>query len=126
LYILHFTVHENAIFDWEKNISNEVSAQLVNFRNEKKFFMAYYLIFSITYYHIFKGLSIGKRVNCKVDPITIWYQAPWRQNVIHDLYEVYNYFMYAFKKLVFRENTSILSLEASAFLDTKGILEKNG
>jgi hypothetical protein len=32
--------------------------------------------------------------------------------------------MYAFKKLLFGENTSILSLEASAFLDRKGILEK--
>jgi hypothetical protein len=124
LYILHFTVHENAIFDWEKIISNEVSAQLVNFKSEKKFYMASYLIFSITYCHIFKILSIGKRVNCKVDPVTMWYQALWRQKVIHYFYEVYNDFMSAFKKLLFRENTSRLSLEASAFLDTKGILEK--
>jgi hypothetical protein len=124
LYILHFTVHENAIFDWEKIISNEVSAQLVNFKSEKKFYMGSYLIFAITYCHIFKILSIGKRVNCKVDPVTMSYQALWRQKVIHYLYEFYNDFVSAFKKLLFRENTSRLSLEASAFLDTKGILEK--
>jgi hypothetical protein len=106
LYILHFIVHENAIFDWEKIISNEVSAQLVNFKSEKKFYMASYLIFSITYCHIFKSLSIGKRVNCKVDPVTMWYQALWRQKVIHYFYEVYNDFVSAFKKLLFRENTS--------------------
>jgi hypothetical protein len=67
LYILHFIVHENGIFDWEKIISNEVSKQLVNFKSEKNFYMASYLIFGITYCHIFKSLSIKKRVNCKVD-----------------------------------------------------------
>jgi len=73
LYILHFTVHENFVFDGEKIISNEVSAQLMNFKSEKKFYMASYLISSITYCHIFKGLSIGKRINSKVDHVTMWY-----------------------------------------------------
>jgi hypothetical protein len=83
LYILHFTIHENVVFDWAKIISNEISSQLLNFKNEKNLYMASYLIFSITYYHIFKGLSIGKRVNSKVDPMTMSYEALWRQKIIH-------------------------------------------
>jgi hypothetical protein len=124
LYILHFTIHENVIFDWEKIIYDEVSTQLINFKSQKKFYMGSYLIFFITYYHIFKGLSVGKRVNSKVDPMTMWYQALWRQKVIHYFYEIYNYFVFAFKKFISRENTSRLSLEASYFLYTNGILEK--
>jgi hypothetical protein len=96
----------------------------VNFKSEKKFYMASYLIFYITYCHIFKGLSIGKMENCKVILVTMWYQSLWRQKVIHYVYEVYNDFMFAFKKLVFKENTSRLSLKAFDFLYTKGILGK--
>jgi hypothetical protein len=81
LYILYFTIHEEAIFDWGKIISSEISTQLSNFKSEKKFYMASYLIFSITYCHVFKGLSIDKRVNCKIDPVTMWYQGLWRQKV---------------------------------------------
>jgi hypothetical protein len=65
LYILYFTFHEQAIFDRGKIISTEIYSQLSNFKDTKKFYMASYLIFSITYCHIFKGLNIGKRVNCK-------------------------------------------------------------
>jgi hypothetical protein len=60
LYILYFTVHEQAIFDWAKIISGEISSQLSNFKKNKRFYMSSYLIFSITYCHVFKGLSIGK------------------------------------------------------------------
>jgi hypothetical protein len=68
LYILYFIVHEEAIFDWGKIISVEISSQLSKFKKENKFYMASYLIFSITYFHVFKGLTIGKRVDCKIDP----------------------------------------------------------
>jgi hypothetical protein len=124
LYILHFIVHEDVFFDWEKIISNEVSTQLINFKNEKKFYMAYYLIFSITYCHIFKGLSIEKRVNFKVDPVTMRCQSPWRQKLVHHFYEVYNDSLFVFKKFLFREDNSRFSLEESSFLNTKGVLEK--
>jgi hypothetical protein len=124
LYILHFTVHENTIFDWAKIISNEITAQLTNFKTEKKFYMSSYLVFSITYCHTFKGLNIARRVKVKVDPVTMWYQDLWRQKVGHHFYEVYNDFVSKFKKLLFGEDTSRLSLEASTFLKGKGILEK--
>jgi hypothetical protein len=60
LYILHFTVHEQEIFDWAKIISGEISSQLSNFEKNKRFYMSSYLIFSITYCHVFKGLSVGR------------------------------------------------------------------
>jgi hypothetical protein len=104
LYILYFTIHEEAIFDWGKIISSEISTQLSNFKSEKKFYMASYLIFSITYYHVFKGLSIGKRVNCKIDPITMWYQGLWRQKFNYYFYEVYNEFV-SLSKNLFLERT---------------------
>jgi hypothetical protein len=97
LYILHFTVHENAIFDWAKIISNEITAQLTNFKTEKKFYMSSYLLFSITYCHTFEGLNIARRVRVKVDHVTMWYQALWRQRVDHHFYEVYNDFVSKFK-----------------------------
>ena len=75
IYILYFTIHEQAIFDWGKMISTEISSQLSNFKDTKNFYMASYLIFVITYYHIFNGLNIGKRVNCNVYLVTMWYQA---------------------------------------------------
>jgi hypothetical protein len=124
LYILHFTVHENTIFYWAKIISNEVTTQLINFKAEKKFYIVYYLVFVITYCHVFKGLIIAKRVNSKVDHVTMLYQALWRKKVGHHFYEVYNNFMSKFKKLLFGEDTSRLSLEASTFLNGKGVLEK--
>jgi hypothetical protein len=86
LYILYFTIHEEAIFDWRKIISLENSTQLSNFKSEKKLYMDSYLIFVITYCHVFKGLSIGKRVNCKIDLVTMWYQGLWTQK--------FNYYFY--------------------------------
>jgi hypothetical protein len=101
LYILHFTVHEKSIFDWGKLISIEIASQLSNFKKEKKFFMDSYLIFAITYCHIFKGLTIGKRVDCKIDPVTVWYQDLWRQKTSIYFYEAHNEFVTVFKKTSF-------------------------
>jgi hypothetical protein len=47
LYILYFTVPENDVFNWEKIILNEISAQLINFRSD--FFL--YGILSGIFYH---------------------------------------------------------------------------
>lgn len=75
LYILYFTIYDQPIFYWGKIIFIEISSQLSSFKGSKKFYMASYLIFSITYCHVFKGLHIGKRVNCDVDSVTMWYQS---------------------------------------------------
>jgi hypothetical protein len=81
--------------------------------------MSSYFIFVITYCHTFEGLNITRRVKIKVDPVTMWYQALWRQRVDHHFYEVYYDFVSKFKKLLFGEETSRLSLEASSFLKGK-------
>jgi hypothetical protein len=62
-------------------------------------------------------------VNCNVDLVTMWYQALCGQKTTHYFYEVYNEFMFVFKKLVFGGNTSRLSHEALSFLNKKGIAE---
>jgi hypothetical protein len=49
LYILYFMVKEQAIFDWGKLISIEISSQLVQYKKDKKFFMSSYLVFAITH-----------------------------------------------------------------------------
>jgi hypothetical protein len=67
---------------------------------------------------------LPRRIKIKVDPVTMWYQALWRQRVNHHFYEVYSYFVSKFKKLLFGEDTSQLSLEATTFLKGRGVLEK--
>jgi hypothetical protein len=76
-------VHENAIFDLVKIISNEITAQLTNFKADKRFYMSSYLIFSITHCHTFEGLNNARRIKIKVDPRTVWYQDLWRQRGRH-------------------------------------------
>jgi hypothetical protein len=75
LYMLYFIVKEHAIFDWGKLISIEISSQLSQYKKYKKFFMTSYLVFAIAHCCHFPKLSICKRVNCELDPITLWYQA---------------------------------------------------
>jgi hypothetical protein len=121
LYILYFSIHEKAVFDWENIISNELSFQLSNFRKNKKFYMSSYLIFSITYCHVFKGLHLAKQVNCKIDPVQMWYPTLWKHKAMYHFYEVHNSFISSFKRLIFGPNTSRLSLEATSFLDKKEV-----
>jgi hypothetical protein len=116
VYSIFHKFMKKSIFDWGKLISIEIASQLANFKKDKKLFMASYLVFAITYCHAFKGLIIRKRVNCEVDPITVWYQALWRQKTSIFFYEVYNEFVTVFKKLLFGENTSRISSEATNFL----------
>jgi hypothetical protein len=88
LYILYFSIHENTMFDWERIISSELSFQLGNFRKNKKFYMSSYLIFTITYCHVFKGFPLAKQVNCKLDLVQMWYPTLWKQKATYHFYEV--------------------------------------
>jgi hypothetical protein len=112
------------MFDWGNIIFVELYSHISKFKKEKKSYMTSYLIFSITYFHVFKGLTIGKRVDCKIDPITMWYHAPWRQKAAYYFYEVYNEFVTVFKRLLFGENTTRVSLKETIFLSKRGTLEK--
>jgi hypothetical protein len=73
LYILYFTLKEQAIFDWGKWISIEISSQLSQYKKDNKFFMASYLFFAISHCCQFPKLSICKKVNCEFDLVTFSY-----------------------------------------------------
>jgi hypothetical protein len=124
LYILYFTVKEKDIFDWGKSISIEISSQLSHYKRDKKLFMDSYLVFAIVYCCQFPKLTICKRVNCEIDPVTFWYQALWRHNTALHIYEVYNDFVSVFKGLLFGKNTLRIPDQANKFLEKKGTLEQ--
>jgi hypothetical protein len=63
LYILYFTVKEQAIFYWGKLISLEICSQLSSFKKEKKFYMSSFLVFTIAHCCPFPKLSLSKKVN---------------------------------------------------------------
>jgi hypothetical protein len=74
LYILYFTVKEQAIFDWGNFISIEISSQLSQYKKDNKLFMSSYLVFAIAHCCQLPKLSIWKKVNCEFDPVTFLYQ----------------------------------------------------
>jgi hypothetical protein len=120
LYILYFTVKEQAIFEWGKLNSIEISSQLSQYKKDKKFFMASYLVFAIAYCCRFPKLSICKRVNCELDPVTFWYQVLRRHKASLHFYEIYNDFVSVFKGLLFGKDSPRISDQANKFLDKRG------
>jgi hypothetical protein len=123
LYILYFTVKEQAIFYWGKLISHEICSQLSSFKKEKKFYMSSYLVFAIAHCCQFPELSLSKKVNWEFDPVTFWYQALWKHKASHCFYEVFNGFVSVFKVLLLGEDAPRISEQATSFLDRKGTLE---
>jgi hypothetical protein len=101
LYILYFTIKDQAIFYWGKPISIEISSQFSKYKKYKKLFMASYFVFAIAHCFQFPKLSIYKKVNCEFDPMTFWYQALWRNKASLHFYEVFNDFVSVFKGFLF-------------------------
>jgi hypothetical protein len=124
LYILYFIVQEKSIFDWGNLISIEIASQLSHYKNDRKFIMASYLIFSIMHCCQFSNLTISKRVNCEVYPITFWYQELWRHKTPLFFYEVYNDFVSILKKKLLGESTPMISVEVAKLLEKRGTIEK--
>jgi hypothetical protein len=60
LYILYVSIQKKTIFVWAKIISSKIAVELLNFKRNKKFYMSAYFIFSIAYFHVFKGLCLEK------------------------------------------------------------------
>jgi hypothetical protein len=101
LYILYFTVKEQAIFHWGKLISIEISSQLLQYKKAEE--ILYVILFNFHDANCcpFPGLSMCKKVNCEFDPVTFWYQILWRHNASQHFYEVFNDFVSVFKALIF-------------------------
>jgi hypothetical protein len=124
LYILYFTVKEQAIFDSGKLISIEICSQLSRFKQEKTFYMSSYLVFAIAHFYPFPKLSVFKKLNCEFDPVTFWYQALWRHKASHCFYEVFNDFVSIFKDSLLGNDAPRMSDQETKFLDRKGTLEQ--
>jgi hypothetical protein len=85
--------------------------------------MSGYLVFAIIDTHEFQSLHISKQVDIITYLIYTRYPYLWKQRAMHNFYEVYKSFLYVFKRLMFGENTSRLSLEATSFLNQRGEIE---
>jgi hypothetical protein len=123
LYILYFTVNEQAIFYWGKLVSHEICSQLSSFKKEKKLYMSSYLVFAIAHCCQFPQLSLSKNVNWELDLLTFWYQALWKHKASHYFYEVFNGFVSSFNFLLLGEGAPHISKQATSFLDKKRTLE---
>jgi hypothetical protein len=123
LYILYFTVNEQAIFYWGRLISHEIYSQLSSYKREKKFYMSSYLVFAIAHSYRFPQLSLSNNVNCEFHLVTFWYQALWKHKASHYFYEVFNGFMSVFKFLLLGEDAPRISEQETSFLDKKGTLK---
>ena len=120
LYILYFTVNEQAIFYWGGLISHEISSQLSSYKRENKFYMLPYLVFAIAHSYRFPQLSLSKNVNCELHPVTFWYQALWKHKASHYFYEVFNGFLSVFKVLLLGEDAPRISEQATSFFGQEG------
>jgi hypothetical protein len=72
----------------------------------------------------FPRLSVCKKVNCEFNPVTFWYQTLGRHKASQHFYEVFNYFVFVFKELLFGKDAPRMSDQESKFLDRKGTLEQ--
>ena len=123
VYSLHYALHEKAIIDWGYLISNEFFFQLNNLKKNRKLYMNSYLIFAIAYGNVFEDLSREKHVDFKLETIYAWYLVPYRHKAQYNFYSIHNNSISEFKKLIFDNNTSRVSLEGTSFLFGKGSYE---
>jgi len=124
LYILYFTVKEQAIFHCHKLISIQISSQLLQYKRQKKFFMPSYLIFTVSNCYPFLGLSMCRNLNYEFDPVTFSCHKLWRHNACQQFYKVFNDFVSVFKALIFGKYFPRLFGQLTIFLDRKGTLEE--
>jgi hypothetical protein len=101
----------------------EITSHLSNFKKNRIFGMSGYLVLVIIDGHEFQCLHLSKKFDLMTDLVYIWYPYLWKKRSMYHFYEVYNSFLYIFKRLIFRENTSRLSLEAASFLNERGEVE---
>jgi hypothetical protein len=123
LYILHFVIHEKAIYSWENIISGELSFRLSNFRKNNKFYMSSYIIFAITYCHVFKGCVYPNKSIIKLTLFRCGTPPYGNRRSCIIFMKFIMHFISVFKKLILGPKTSRLSLEVATFLDKRGSFE---
>jgi len=85
--------------------------------------MSFYLIFSIAYGHVFEDLQWEKHVDFKLEPVYAWYLVLYRHKTQYNFYPIHNNFISEFKKIIFGQSTSSLSMEETIFLSRKRVYE---
>jgi hypothetical protein len=58
-----------------------------------------------------------------MEPLYAWYSVLYIHKAQYSFYPVHNNFILEFKKLIFGQSTSRLSLEETSFLSGKGVFE---
>jgi hypothetical protein len=100
VYILHHSIHEKAMVEWDCIISNEVLFQLGSLRKTKKIYINSYFVFVIVYCHIFGEFPKTINVDFKKELASIGYQVLWRHKSPYNFYAVQNGFLSSFKKMI--------------------------
>ena len=80
-----------------------------------------YFIYALVYVNMCNDVYDAQNVNIEDYPIQLWYPMLWKNKVPFNFYQVQNYFVIEFKKMVFGQNTRRLSNEVQTFLPRKGI-----
>jgi len=111
------------MINWACIISNNISFQLGGQRKIRKFYMTSYLVFVISYCHMFEDFPRAINVDFNKEPTFVWYSILWRNKSQYNVYAFQNGYMSAFKKMIHGPTMSRLSLELASLLIEKGVFE---
>jgi hypothetical protein len=64
--VIYYTLHRDALLDWDELIYNEVAHQLENFIKTIRFFMSSYLVFSLVFCNCFERLEVRVEINFNI------------------------------------------------------------
>jgi hypothetical protein len=101
--------------------SNEISHQLSNFIQTKRFFMTSYLVFSLVYCNTFEGMPPRGNVNFNEDPTQFWYPMLWRHKAPFHFYEIQDSFVREFRCMLTGMEPDKLTEAVVNFLVGKGV-----
>lgn len=85
-YVLHLLFIMEIYFYWGKIISNEISPDLANYQQPKRFFMMAYLVYAILYNYFYKNIHLRKDIDMQEEPVQFWYLMLWKYK---DLFHIY-------------------------------------
>jgi hypothetical protein len=85
--------------------------------------MTYYLIYAISYCHIFEYLPQERNVDYNKDQVQFLYIVLWRHKAPYRFYEVQSDFLSNFKNMNHGPTTPRLRMKASSFLVGNGVFK---
>jgi hypothetical protein len=100
LYALYFSFRKDAMFDWEKVISNELCFQLSNYFSTQIFFMVTYLVFTIVFCNFFDSLPVKESVNIDNEPVQFWYPMLYKHKALFIFFIFQDKFVREFRHIL--------------------------